>query len=76
MNVIYYQAHGALVWMFIIQALYKRQTPQYSIKLNILTEPNGSVFKFHVYEGSTHILNGTGDTEKLSATFITRKVMQ
>lgn len=43
----------------------KNKRHKYGIKLYMLTEPDGLILKFRVYEGGSDIYGGTGHTEKI-----------
>lgn len=43
----------------------KNKRHKYGIKLYMLTEPNGLVLKFRVYEGSSDVYSGVGHTQKV-----------
>lgn len=43
----------------------KNKRHKYGIKLYMLTEPNGLILKFRVYEGSSDVYSGAGHTGKI-----------
>lgn len=43
----------------------KNKRHKYGMKLYMLTEPNGLILKFRVYEGATDVYGGSGHTEKI-----------
>lgn len=52
----------------------KNKRHKYGLKLYMLTEPNGLIQKFHVYEGSTDVYSGVGHTEKIVCHLLEEKL--